>query len=83
MKTIIEENYKSIVNRGLINKKTTKQDFINKLYEEVNEVEESITLKELSFELADVILTALNYAKHYKIDIETIIKQKIEINKNR
>ena len=85
MKNIIEENYKSIVKRGLINGTTTKLDFLNKIYEEVNELEECFL--DLHFdineELADVILVCLNIAKHYNIDIENELLTKIEINKNR
>lgn len=83
MKNLIEENYKSIVKRGLITEETKEQEFIDKIYEEVNELEEAVNEKELSFEMADVILTVLNYARHYNIDIEKILKQKIQINKNR
>ena len=88
MKHIIDKNYKSIVKRGLITPKTTHVEFFDKLNEELNEVKLEIMKSEidnrlLGFELADVILTALNYAKHYNIDIEYLIKEKIKINENR
>lgn len=85
MKSIINENYKSIVDRGLITSKTTKRDFILKLEEEVQEYTDAAlhghgSEKE---ELADVILVCLNIAKHYNIDIEKELITKIEINKKR
>jgi len=96
MKQLIELNYKSIVDRGLISPDTTIFNFINKLNEEVKELEvecnyitispiivnpkESSSFKE---ELADVIMVCLNMAKHYDIDIEQEIKNKIEVNKKR
>ncbi len=83
MKKLIEDNYKSIVNRGLITTDTTHHDFIHKLYEEVNELEDATRYKELKEELSDVILVCLNYAKHYRIDIEKELKNKIRINWTR
>jgi len=97
MKKLIKDNYDSIIKRGLITDKTTIKDFTDKLYEEVEEVNElcyvpgfndyldieAINKHDLSFEIADVILTALNFAKHYNIDIERILKEKIEINNER
>lgn len=83
MKQLIEDNYQSIVNRGLITDKTTYIDFINKLKEEVNELENWKNPDNLREEMADVILTVLNFAKHYNIDIEQELKNKILINKNR
>lgn len=82
MKYIIDENYASIVKRGLISSRTTHSDFIDKLYEELQEVVESDEL-ELPEELADVILTALNYSKHFGIDIESELKLKIQKNYQR
>jgi len=85
MENIIESNYKSIVDRGLISPKTTKRDFILKLEEEVQEfIDASLNSNESeSEELADVILVCLNIAKHYGINIEREIKNKIRKNFNR
>lgn len=86
MKKLIEDNYKSIVKRGLITPNTTKKQFIDKIYEEVNELECEYLNKfgfVDEFELADIILTCLNMAKHYNIDIEKVLKEKIKINENR
>lgn len=84
MKSIIESNYESIVKRGLINWSTPLQAFLDKLNEEVEELHESVLKKEqFSEELADVILVCLNTAKHFDIDIEIELKNKIQKNFNR
>jgi NTP pyrophosphatase (non-canonical NTP hydrolase) len=86
MKTLIKQNYDSIVKRGLINNSTTLFEFIDKLYEEVSEFEESLefdNMDNFKEELADIILVCFNIAQHYKIDIESELKKKIEINYSR
>lgn len=86
MEKIIELNYKSIVDRGLITPKTTIDDFLNKIDEEVAEFKHEVNNgsdERLNEELADIILTCLNFARHYKIDIEEELKNKIRINLKR
>jgi len=87
MKELISDNYQSIVDRGFITPTTTLFEFLDKLDEEVKELKkESLISKEwnnLPEELADVIMVCLNMAKHYDIDIEKEIKNKIKINEQR
>lgn len=85
MKELIERNYKSTVDRGLITPNTTKQDFFNKIKEEVFELEvyEIQNHKIDKLELADIILVCLNMAKHFNIDIEKALNEKIKINEQR
>lgn len=88
MKPIIERNYKSTKDRGLITKKTSHVDFMHKLQEEVQEVKNEVTASNISkvklfFELADVILVCLNWIWHYKENPEKYIKEKIVINEKR
>ncbi len=87
MKDLIEANYKSIVDRGIITPTTTLFEFLDKIDEEVYELnDEAMKPKQYSNlpeELADVIMVCLNMANHYNIDIEQEIKNKIEINKQR
>ncbi len=85
MKHLIESNYKSILKRGLINESTISLDFIMKLEEEVQEFidAEKFGLENEREELADIILVCLNYARHYDIDIENELKNKIIINNKR
>ena len=95
MKVLIKRNYDSIVKRGLISPDTSVFKFIDKIYEEIGELEEAVNemsetnnIKQIHFdnineELADVILTCLNMAKHFDIDIEAELKKKIEVNFKR
>ena len=87
MQDIISANYQSIVDRGFITPTTTLFEFLDKLDEEVKELnKEALISKEwsnLPQELADVILVCLNMAKHFNIDIEQEIKNMIRINEYR
>lgn len=83
MNYLINRNYQSIVDRGLIAPDTPLYKFWMKLEEEVQELIDAQSLEEQSEELADVILTCLNFAKHYDIDIESELYRKVEINENR
>ena len=87
MQDIISINYQSIVDRGFITPTTTLFEFLDKLDEEVEELnKEALISKEwsnLPEELADVILVCLNLAKHFDIDIEQELKNKIRINEYR
>jgi len=85
MNDLIKRNYNSIVKRGLINEDTTIAEFITKLKEEVQEwIEAEVQgLPNANEELADIILVCLNFAKHFNIDIEKELNNKIEINEKR
>lgn len=83
MKALIDRNYKSIVDRGLITPKTTLKEFIMKLEEEVQEFIDAETPENFSEELADVILVCFNIANHYKIDIQKELIYKIYKNEER
>ena len=84
MDQLIERNYKSIVKRGLINDETKFSDFILKLDEEVYEFKEAYLFNDdYWIEAADIILVIFNMARHYNINIQDILKEKIIINENR
>jgi NTP pyrophosphatase (non-canonical NTP hydrolase) len=89
MKDLITRNYASIVKRGYITPETTDLQFIRKIEEEVEEaIYESLLRRKnmphnLGEELADVILTCLNYAHHVGINIEKELQRKIEKNEKR
>ena len=92
LKKLIEDNYQSIVDRGLITPSTYYFDFTRKIKEELGELKDAIidyidydseSFPNVKEELADVIMVCLNMAKHYNIDIEQEIKNKIEINRKR
>jgi NTP pyrophosphatase (non-canonical NTP hydrolase) len=87
MKKLIQDNYDSIVARGLITPSTTNSQFIMKLEEEVQELIDEVRSDSLNpnapKEMADVILTVLNFAKHHNIDIEKVLKEVVEDNFKR
>ena len=86
MEKLIERNYKSIVDRGLITPSTNMQDFVDKIKEEYDEMvfeHEKGTYKDMKVELCDIILTCLNFARHFNIKIEYELNKKIKINEER
>jgi NTP pyrophosphatase (non-canonical NTP hydrolase) len=83
MKKIIDRNYQSIVDRGLISPSTTLKQFNDKLKEEVHEFINYDSEENFREELADIILVCLNISKHYKIDIEKELLKKIKKNEKR
>ena len=87
MQDIISANYQSIVDRGFITPTTTLFEFLDKLDEEVEELNKEALISQewsnLPEELADVILVCFNLAKHFDIDIEQELKNKIRINEYR
>lgn len=82
---IAYRNYAATERRGLINENTTKQDFIDKLKEEVDELEyESQTRKLIdSEELADISIVCDSMAIHYGIDLMAEKQAKMYINESR
>ena len=85
LKQLIEQNYQSIKDRGMIDKQTTFDDFLIKLDEEMWELldEYENTQKVNGEELADCILVLLNMARRYGIDIISELKMKVVINQQR
>lgn len=86
MKQLIKDNYKSIVDRGLITCKTTHGEFYLKMLEEVHEVSEQFVTEnseEMFNEVIDVVLTCLNWLEHYDLDIEKELQKKIDKNFQR
>jgi len=98
LEEISKRNYDSIVKRGLISKKTTIEDFYNKIFEEYKEVgfeikdpikyrefmqPHEIDKKKLGLELADITLVCMNFAKFMKIDFWFLLVEKISINEKR
>ena len=86
---IIDRNYAATVKRGQINKKTSIVDFLDKIHEEVYELESSY-LDALSYletfdkkKLADITLVCFAMAKHYKIDLIKTMEEKMLYNEQR
>jgi NTP pyrophosphatase (non-canonical NTP hydrolase) len=88
LKEIQQRNYQATVCRGKITPATTDSQFIAKIKEETSELELEIDLPfihevSIGFEMADIIITVLSYAKHKGIDIQTALEQKTIYNENR
>ena len=80
---IIERNYKATVKRGLISESTEFKDFINKLKEEVAELESEKFTDNMAIEMADVALVIFAMAKHYNINLITEMERKTLYNEKR
>ena len=84
IKEIQERNYEATVKRGQITKETKDIQFINKIFDEVDELHSSNYEKNLDpKELADIILVCLSFAKHKNIDIIKVMQEKVIFNENR
>lgn len=82
IETFIEENYSAIVKRGLINSNTTKDDFMEKLYEEFLEVMGATDEEHRSHEIVDVISVCFNWLEHFNTTDEVIKLLKFNIENN-
>jgi NTP pyrophosphatase (non-canonical NTP hydrolase) len=92
---MIERNYQSIIDRGIIKPTTNAYAFIDKMLEEVQELKEAVNIcrefngsnekmfEDINEELADVILVCYNMARHFNIRIKDELLKKIEINERR
>lgn len=83
---IIRRNYAATVRRGLITPETTKDEFIDKICEETDELgiavlnSDKINERE---ELADIALVCFAMAQHYGIDLIDEMRKKVEYNEKR
>jgi NTP pyrophosphatase (non-canonical NTP hydrolase) len=81
---IQNRNYLATIKRGLITDKTTLNEFIYKMFEEVQEFKDASNFGITDgLELADIIIVCLNTAKHLDIDIQDWLEKKTIINENR
>lgn len=83
IKQIIERNYKATVKRGLISESTGFKDFINKLKEEVTELEDEKFTDNMAIEMADVALVIFAMAEHYNINLIAEMERKTLYNEKR
>ena len=91
MEKLINDNYDVTVKRGCILPYTNLHNFLHKIKEEVGELEVGVLVDSerdvisdyTKHELADVILTCLNMAKHYEIDIQQALIDNVEWNRKR
>jgi hypothetical protein len=82
---IAYRNYAATERRGLINEKTTKQDFIDKLKEEIDELEYELKTRGIiePSELADISHVCDACAIQYGIDLQAEKQAKMYINETR
>ena len=83
---VAQRNYKATERRGLINELTIKHDFIDKLKEEVDELELAFLNRDKSSEneeLADISHVCDAYAQHYCIDLQAEKERIMLINELR
>ena len=80
---IIERNYKATLRRGLISESTGFKDFINKLKEEVDELEAEKFTGNMPVEMADVALVIFAMAEHYNINLIAEMERKTLYNEKR
>ena len=78
----LDKQYQAIVNRGAITNETDEFDFVNKLYEECQEVFDSSFLTK-SQEYIDVFCVVYNRFKHLGIDIKKELNQNIKHQQTR
>ncbi len=72
MKEVFKRHYKTIVNRGLITPETQATDFIKKLIEEVNELQDACNREDAIQEAIDCICVLTNMLIHHEVDIEFV-----------
>ena len=85
---LINRNYAAQIKRGQITMKQTLNDFLNKIDEEVKEFKNSYTndgyFEDIDDkELIDIMLVCFSMAKHFGIDWQKVMTEKVEYNEKR
>ena len=85
---LIDRNYAAQIKRGQITMKQTLNDFLNKIDEEVKEFKNSHTNDGYfenidDKELIDIMLVCFSMAKHFGIDWQKVMTDKVEYNEKR
>ena len=87
---LIDRNYAAQVKRKQITPETNAYEFIEKIDEEVEELNVSIFRLQEKFqdglddkELIDIMLVCFSMAKHFGIDWQQVMKDKVEYNEKR
>jgi NTP pyrophosphatase (non-canonical NTP hydrolase) len=83
---LIDRNYAAQVKRGQINNESTFGNFSDKIQDELNEFNESYIQTNKDFdskELIDIMLVCFSVAKHFGIDWQQIMTDKVEFNEKR
>ena len=85
---LIDRNYAAQVKRGQITPETDLSDCIDKIREELSELIDSYdyiwgTEKFDNKELIDIMLVCFSMAKHFGIDWQQVMTEKVEYNEKR
>lgn len=85
---LIDRNYAAQIKRGKITMKTDLSDFLDKIVEEVKELKNSYTndgcFEDIDDkELIDIMLVCFSMAKHFGIDWQQVMTEKVEFNEKR
>lgn len=83
---LIDRNYSAQIKRGQITPDTDLSDCIDKIKEELKELVDSYIETNKDFdpkELIDIMLVCFSMAKHFGIDWQQVMKEKVEFNEKR
>jgi hypothetical protein len=83
---LIDRNYAAQIKRGQINNESTFWNFSDKIQDELNEFDESYIQTNKDFdskELVDIMLVCFSMAKHFGIDWQQVMIDKVEYNETR
>lgn len=83
---LIDRNYAAQIKRGQIKDDSTFFKFVIKIEDELMELNESYIETNKDFdpqELIDIMLVCFSMAKHFKIDWQQVMTEKVEYNEKR
>lgn len=89
---LIDRNYAAQLKRGQITPETDFYRFVEKIYEEVRELDDELydpmevlepNMENVGKELSDIILVCFSAAKHFGIDWQQVMTKKVEYNETR
>ena len=86
MKELIQRHYEATRKRGCITADTDMKDFIEKMNEEFNEIEESYYKESFSDsinETVDLIAVCLNAIHHFGFDFEELYSKNVKHQESR
>lgn len=83
---LIDRNYAAQIKRGQITPESTFFKFVIKIEDELMELNESYIETNKDFdtkELIDIMLVCFSMAKHFGIDWQQVMTEKVEYNEKR
>ena len=86
IESLIDRNYAAQIKRGQIKDDSTFFKFVIKIEDELMELNESYIETNKDFdpkELIDIMLVCFSMAKHFKIDWQQVMTDKVEFNEKR